>query len=554
MVWVWQIAICAGLASLAMGQAAEPVPAPAVESAAEPVNAPESTSQEAAPQEAATQESASQEDPSQAASQTEQSAWSPGRVVEVQAVDLLGNGAPAAWSGWLSNHIRAHALPMTNQPGRATLRVYLVGGMKAEPEGRWGVSDAAVALLNELRLTETQAAARLATSGWSGSAQTGRYGLVLSFEGPVEGMEDAVAAVAQALHEPVWSPGGFSRWRERTKAARQANGNDDGFTLNRAIDHAMDMVDQPGPVLDGPDALLAEHVQEWMAEQAVRAQMSAAVVGDIDRARTMEVLAHWFGGLGQERARISPTLPEPWGVRAQRMILPASGDGPAMVLRAVIGPTTGQIDQARRLRQLTLVLDDRARTALRAKGLDASGVRCGMIFGDQHAGRSMLWLLAATAPEQAEQVLSVFDEALSVAATTPITEAEMAALREQTSTLLDRQLSSPGYWADRLTSSDANTLPLLDAGSLRSAYESISADELTSVLREHLVDERRIELVIKPFSPVQADEAVAPKEPSDASNTGEPAEQPQSEQPPSEQPPAEAPAPPEGAPAADPVG
>lgn len=452
--------------------------------------------------------------------------WIAGGVVEIEARDLLDDHdgtepqMPEAWSGWLSNNVRAHVVPLASESGQAAVGLMLASGSfdthNAAGRYEWMMSQAAAAMLTELASGENQIGALLRDSGWRVSATANNGVLAIQAAGPGDerSLEQVLRALALMLDRPTWTPAGLTRWRERARAEYVAGQTDPRAALNRALNRVIGTPTWDAERLDTPELFSPGRIEAWLAQRVARAPMTVALSGPVERSASMELLAHWIGGLGvrgdkldaqsePRRPRITPRMPGAWNLGdahgIERTIgVRTTSNQHAMVLRGVAGPPSDQIDTARRLRQSRRLLRMRTRSLLDEQHLEIERLSTGMIFGDREGGRSLLWVVAEVEPEYAGQVREVLDRAVGSLGTHPMDDAALEALSKRTDEQLAGLTRNPAYWVDRLTASDLSGMPVLSAHALREAYAAISGEEIAAVMRTLSSKSHRIALSVVP--------------------------------------------------------
>ncbi len=440
--------------------------------------------------------------------------WRPGRVVEVSGSILIDEPAvaEAAWSGWLSNGVRVHAVPMPGAQGDAALRLVIASEVfEGDGSRDLMLARASAAMLNDMAAIGKHKRA-FEAAGWAFSANAWDGAVTINAQGPggAAAVEQAVRTITAMLDMPGWTSAGLTRWREKSKALIDAGASEPRAALNMALEELMGVPALDAAVLDAAVFDDAPAVAGWLAGRAESAPMSAAIAGEIDRAGSMQSMADWFGGLGgglgggqglgQERARMAAAMPKPWEpAEVERTVLVRAAPGaPAMVLRGVVGPSADRLDTARRLRQASQLLEARADQLLAERGLTTASVASGMIFGDRHGGRSLAWVVVAVEPEVAGVARDTLDEAFAGIGGLARSPETLAALRASTAEEISMLTSSPAYWADRLTASDVTGLPVVSASELREAYTLITGEQIAEAMEAFSGRKHRVSLTVTP--------------------------------------------------------
>ena len=427
------------------------------------------------------------------AESSQPSAMRAGKVTEVRARRLLvgsGSSATDVWTARLSNSVVVHAATLpAGASQRTTLRVLVQSkagdtGLSA-PTLR---SKAIAAMVNDALSNGAPAARLLEAQGWSAQARAWNRHVVLSADGPEDGLDEACRILTEVVRSPAWSQAGLTRWRERTRAAMAASGSDVRDVLNLVLERVAGMpVSQPADL----EAEVFHDVAQ--AEQAAREfiqqnSISVSVAGGIERVKMLDAAAATFGGLGLQqmagvrfpvadadqhalgRAQLEERWPRPQSQppadippkEVRRLVRTKIGER-ALVLRGMIGEASSDLEAGRALRQAGQIYAQRAGEALKEAGLQqADGsldLSAGMIFGDRHTGRALAWIVVAVEPERAEEALAVLDQSLAELANGGVSPEVAQAVRERTARAIARLVTSPAYWAERLVVGDATTLP-----------------------------------------------------------------------------------------------
>ncbi len=253
------------------------------------------------------------------------------------------------------------------------------------------------------------------------------------------------------------------------------------------------------------EALTSAQARDWLLPELSSAYCEVTLVGDLDEAATIGLLARTFGNLS-ERAASKPAYEQERIVRfpagGHRVFEFASAIPKAMT--RVHWPTTDIFDirRTRRLGMLAAILDDRLRVKIREELGDAYSPFAHNFPSDTWKGYGYLFASVTVDPGQADKVKDVIAEiAADLAQGDRIDEDELDRAKRPQIVSIEEMRRTNRYWMSSVLEASQEYPDRLDwARSFVEDYRNITVADLNALAKEFLKPETQVSVVITPKS------------------------------------------------------
>ncbi len=245
-----------------------------------------------------------------------------------------------------------------------------------------------------------------------------------------------------------------------------------------------------------------DEVKAWLSEPLAKAYLEIGVVGDFEPEMVIEAISATFGAL-PERADSKPEYAE-----ARKLAFP-SGLSETIEFESeipkgnslVYWPTDDiwDISKTRRLSVLGSVLGDRLRAKVREELGEAYSPYARNIPSSTYRGYGKLFSMVTVDPPQAEMIIDVVAGIGGELSQKGIDSDELERAILPLLSSIERQLRTNEYWLETVALSSQEFPQRLDwARNMQDDYKSITVDEVNSLAKQYLVDEKAVKLIIKP--------------------------------------------------------
>ena len=420
--------------------------------------------------------------------------------------------ATQVWSGWLDNGVRVHHRRVDQRRNDAVVSITLAGGVIQERADTRGVTEAAASAWDRpatSKLSSTQIRTLMSGKKVRVRAGLGPDTLTLTVSGDPAALETGLELAYLLLTDPVVEPAGLEQWKdvrqqEIAERAVQPRGvlaqaeADALYPAGEARLHPLTAVQVRA--LDPPA------VQGWLRALIALAPIEVAVVGDIDRARAIALVARYLGSLpareriGDKTLRDLRTVPRPIGPIRVARTAPTQTDQ-AQVRDGFFASDAQEVRDTRLLIMASRVLSTRMNRALREERQLVYSIGAGVRPGEAYPGFGMFAAQAPADPGKAETLAAAIEEMYAAFAHTGPTADELAVARQQLSTFLDEAMKGPDFWSERLATLDYRGLTLAEIARIAADYGSFTADEIRDAFARYFRPEARFRFVILPERP-----------------------------------------------------
>lgn len=245
-----------------------------------------------------------------------------------------------------------------------------------------------------------------------------------------------------------------------------------------------------------------DEAKAWLAPEFAHGPLEIAIVGDIDPAATLDLVAKTFGALP---ARVAKPA-----YKAQRRVsLPATPlkqnyTVPTEIQKGIVQlywPATDNRDVrlARRLNLLVSVFEDRLRVKIREQMGGSYSPEAGASLSDSFRGYGVLVAEATVAPDQARAIADAIKAIAADLHKNGVTAEELVRAKQPIITMIKQSQRSNPYWLGTVLASAQEFPEKLEWSRTRMTdTESITAAELTKLARQYLDPAKASEFISLP--------------------------------------------------------
>jgi zinc protease len=247
----------------------------------------------------------------------------------------------------------------------------------------------------------------------------------------------------------------------------------------------------------------ATAAQAWLRRLVAVAPLEAAIVGDVQRADALGVLARYLGALPARPRIDAGTLaalrrvaPPGGPIRVTRRLV--TGTPQAAVVAGFRGADVGNRRDVRMLNLAARVLSSRMYRALREERQLVYSIGALSRPGVAYPGFGTFVAQAPTDPERAQALVGAVEAMYVHFAAEGPTEAEVGVARHQLIAQLDQQLQRPEFWAARLATSEYRGERPAEALEARPDYEGARPQDVHDAFRRYWQPGSRFTILITP--------------------------------------------------------
>jgi zinc protease len=407
----------------------------------------------------------------------------------------------------LANGIRVRIKPLPDTD-EVHVRVNLMGGLVEEKAGVRGITEAAALAFESGRLS-TKNLSPTDISLFLESRQVNVVGGVegvavnLSVSGTTEAIPDGLRLAHLLLKEPAVDAAALESWKRELPpklAQLKVNIPMQGLLTLRSVASGGD-VRMALPSMADYEKITLDAAQAWLEHLVREAPMEVVISGGIAVAEGERLARIFFGSLPDRPDRndeihalrkvqlVKGPLVKEVGIQT---ITPV-----AMVLFGWRGASLDDAPRQIALSHAGTILTTRLLKEVREeKGL-AYSIGSGYQFTDFEGLDGILVQFAAAPAKAAEAAKIAKDVALAFAEEGP-TQEEITAAERQMVNVLEEQMQSAQFWLAVLGKLHANHRSLEEVQARLDALRTVDREFFAKTLKEILVDERFVQVIVKP--------------------------------------------------------
>ena len=412
----------------------------------------------------------------------------------------------------LANGVRVHCRSMDIKKDSVWVHVRFVGGEFDETEETSGLTRVGSLALQ----TRSAASSRHSSTDISnlltgkkfgfGGGPDGEGGLLFRLIGAPEHLEDGLRLLHLLLTDARLEQAALDRWKKQMGIMLP---NIEKNAQARAERAARDILSGGDPRLrrvptaERVEAITLADARNWLARVLETAPIEAAIVGDMDRDRMLELARQYLGTLPER-----PVVRE--GLAGLREVKQNPGphvrtiDVDTVTPQAVVqfgwrGPGYGNRKDSRILLVGSQLLATRLTRVIREERQLTYSIGCTGRPAVAFDGMGQLLVMFTADPAKADEAAKLARQVVEdIVEKTPVTDEELDAVRKQIGNILDTQLEKPSFWADVLSTLETRNRDLADLVTLPQQYASITKEQIREVLARYLTDERYYQVIATP--------------------------------------------------------
>ena len=410
-------------------------------------------------------------------------------------------------SATLNNGVRVHVRNMDFKKNMVMAQLSIAGGGIRETAANKGITDAAALLLNQpatAKLTSTTIREMMTGKKVAVSGGAGQDNIVVSISGTPEDIEEGFRLMYLIMTQGKLEESALKVWKEENAQQIEKRKTNVEAQLREKFS-ALISGDDPRvkPISrEQLDKITVADAQAWIDAIFKSGPIEAAIVGDIEQGRAMDLAQKYLGSL-PKRELVDDSL------TALRKIDEKSGPQTATVgvetitPRAVVltgwrGADWTNVKDRRILQLAGELLSTRLREEIREKRSLAYSPACISQPSKSYKGMGFIAAYFQADPEKAGQAASISEELIEKFAKEGPTDAELDAVRKQFKNSLETQLKEPSYWASVLADLDYRGTKLSDVKEVVEKFSTYSKDEILEVLKRYITPERHIQVITVP--------------------------------------------------------
>ncbi|MHC4490403.1 MAG: M16 family metallopeptidase [Planctomycetota bacterium] len=410
----------------------------------------------------------------------------------------------------LENGVRVHCRSMDLKKDRVWVRVRFVGGVLDETEKTAGLT-----LVGSLALQRRSAASSRHSSTDISNLLTGKKfgfgggpaegGLLFQLSGAPEDLEDGFRLLHLLLSDARLEQPALDRWKQQMRLMLPNLEQRVQFQAGHAVTDILSGSDPRFgvPTADHVDAMTRDDAQKWLSGILETAPIEAAIVGDMDRDRMLELARKYLGTL-PKRPVVREGLAELRKVKQNpgphvRTIEVDTITPQAVVQIGWRGPAFGHRKEGRVLLVGSQILATRLTRVIREERQLTYSIGCTAQPAAAFDGMGRLMVMFTADPGKAEDAAKLARQVVEdIVEKTPPTQEELVAVRKQIQNILDTQLEAPSFWVDVLSSLETRHRNIADLKTLAQEYGSITSEQIREVLQRYLTEERYYQVIARP--------------------------------------------------------
>lgn len=433
------------------------------------------------------------------------------------------HAASQVWSAWLGNNARLHYRFMDYRKNDVTVTITLVGPELLESAETRGItlaaqqawSRAATKTLSSTDIRELMTGKKVdVSSGGGGGRGRGRRGgggssganMTLTISGSPEDLETGFQLAYLLFTQPRIEETAFAQFQATTKQMIEESMKTPAGLGARMAASLLFPDDEPrtkSVTVEQIDRLTLAAAQAWLEKVIKECPLEIAIVGDLPKARALELAAHYLGALpsrpriGPETFRAIRTLKRPAGPRTfeQEIETPTKQ---AFVMSGFYGADQSNLADARALNMASRVLSTRMTTEVREKAQLVYSIGASARAATTFPGFGVFAASAPTEPSKTQPLVDKLASMYAEFAKNGPTEEEMDIARKQMANTFDEQVKDPGYWSGRIDLMTYQGVNLDDIVGEPAAFQALTAKQVKETFAKYYDPKNAIVVVVKP--------------------------------------------------------
>lgn len=412
------------------------------------------------------------------------------------------------------NGVRAHLRSVDFKEDQVFIKVTVGGGILQEGPANRGMTGAAALVVGQPAsddLSSTEIRDLLTGKTVSLSGGPSQDAMAFNLTCATRDAEEAMRLVHLLLTRPHVEQSAVDRWRDEMLQA----------IARRRIDVEDQAMEALQAMLSGGDSRLRfpsegqvrsitrAQAQAWLEGIVREGPIEAAIVGDIERERALDLALRYLASL-PPRPFDQPALDNLRHVDYESGPLSHTVEVDTVTARAVVlagwrGADWSAVKDRRILQIAAEILNPRLRESIREeRGLTYS-IFCFARAAEAYPGTGMLMVWFTADPEKAAQAAGLVREEVERFAREGPTDEEMATVRKQFAKSIETSQQEPSYWVNVLGELEYRGTVLQDVKTAMEAYTSYTREELTEVVGRYVTPQRRLQVIALPAAAERPD-------------------------------------------------
>ncbi len=251
------------------------------------------------------------------------------------------------------------------------------------------------------------------------------------------------------------------------------------------------------------EKLSPEAATEWLKQHLATGPIEVTVIGDIDKAKAMDLVQRYIGSLPKREKMTSTTLAElrkidrPKGPLQGKRELNTQTDK-AVVFSGFFGVDASNLVDIRLMNIASRVLSTRAINTIREKDQLAYAPQIASLPGTEYPGYGMVYLFSQTSPDKTPKLLKAVSDMYDAFAKDGPSPDEMETVRKQVANSLDEEMRKPDFWSARLYMLEYRGVKIDDILAAPTAYQAFTAEQVRDAFNRYYKPESRFEMFVVP--------------------------------------------------------
>jgi zinc protease len=248
-------------------------------------------------------------------------------------------------------------------------------------------------------------------------------------------------------------------------------------------------------------AVSLDAANTWLGALIRTAPIEVAVVGDIDGASALGLVARYLGALPARDRITDKTLGALRAIR--RRVGPVHVERTvdartpqSVVLDGFFGPDLRDVRDARLLTMAARILTTRMIRSIREERQLVYSIRAVSQPASEYPGFGRFVAQAPTGPAKAPALAAALEELYAAFAKDGPTPVELAVARKQMANQLAESMKDPGFWTQRLAVLAYRGLSLAEIVEAPARYQSLTAEEIGEAFGRYYRPEARFRFVV----------------------------------------------------------
>jgi zinc protease len=403
-----------------------------------------------------------------------------------------------------ANGIALHAKSMQSKKDTVSIQIRISGGVLQETSANRGITAAALTALiypSTSTLSESEIEVltqRLQIFAMGGSATDA---LTIEISGPSTAVEDAFRLAHLLITSARIDPVRFRLWREGALRSIESR----TYSLDAALSKEVGDFYSGGDIRFARlehqhiEGLTLESSQAWLDEILRTGGIEAAIAGDVNEDKAIELAQRYLGSLPKRPGNDS-ALDRLRHVSQRAGPIEKTVSVPTQTIRAhgYIGWRGTEPDNVSDRRALSLaaaILERRLHQEIREQRGLVYGISCSVSFNNAVRGMGRFGVRFATDPEQVHAVARMARHFVERFAQDGPTAEELDIARRQRKVTFEKALLLPGVWADRLSNANRGSADVDEIRGFKWILDEIKPADVSTAMRRYVIDDRRVQAV-----------------------------------------------------------